>query len=259
MIGIRIMNTPLLEIEDLYAGVEGKEIIKGFNLTVNSGEIHAIMGPNGAGKSTLSNVLCGKPGYHVTSGRVRFKGQDLFKLSAEERAREGLFLSMQYPVEIPGVPVTSFLKHAVNAIRAHRGEPELDTMEFVKLVREEGKKLGLNGDMIKRAVNVGFSGGEKKRLETLQMAVLKPVLAILDEADSGLDIDALRVVAEGVNALHTEENGLLVITHYQRLLNYIVPDYVHVYADGRIVKTGGKELAHELEEKGYAEFVKEEE
>lgn len=259
MIGMKTMNTPLLEIEDLYAGVEGKEIIKGFNLTVNSGEIHAIMGPNGAGKSTLSNVLCGKPGYHVTSGRVRFKGQDLFKLSAEERAREGLFLSMQYPVEIPGVPVTSFLKHAVNAIRAHRGEPELDTMEFVKLVREEGKKLGLNGDMIKRAVNVGFSGGEKKRLETLQMAVLKPVLAILDEADSGLDIDALRVVAEGVNALHTEENGLLVITHYQRLLNYIVPDYVHVYADGRIVKTGGKELAHELEEKGYAEFVKEEE
>lgn len=259
MIGMKTMNTPLLEIEDLYAGVEGKEIIKGFNLTVNSGEIHAIMGPNGAGKSTLSNVLCGKPGYHVTSGRVRFKGQDLFKLSAEERAREGLFLSMQYPVEIPGVPVTSFLKHAVNAIRAHRGEPELDTMEFVKLVREEGKKLGLNGDMIKRAVNVGFSGGEKKRLETLQMAVLKPVLAILDEADSGLDIDALRVVAEGVNALHTGENGLLVITHYQRLLNYIVPDYVHVYADGRIVKTGGKELAHELEEKGYAEFVKEEE
>lgn len=253
------MATPLLEIEDLYAGVDGKEIIKGFNLTINSGEIHAIMGPNGAGKSTLSNVLCGKPGYHVTSGRVRFKGQDLLKLSAEERAREGLFLSMQYPVEIPGVPVTSFLKHAVNAVRAHRGEPELDTMEFVKLVREEGKKLGLNGDMIKRAVNVGFSGGEKKRLETLQMAVLKPVLAILDEADSGLDIDALRVVAEGVNALHTEENGLLVITHYQRLLNYIIPDYVHVYADGRIVKTGGKELAHELEEKGYAEFVKEEE
>lgn len=253
------MATPLLEIEDLYAGVDGKEIIKGFNLTVNCGEIHAIMGPNGAGKSTLSNVLCGKPGYHVTSGRILFKGQDLLKLSTEERAREGLFLSMQYPVEIPGVPVTSFLKHAVNAVRAHRGEAELDTMEFVKLVREEGKKLGLNGDMIKRAVNVGFSGGEKKRLETLQMAVLKPVLAILDEADSGLDIDALRIVAEGVNALHTDENALLVITHYQRLLNYIVPDYVHIYADGRIVKTGGKGLALELEEKGYAEFVKEEE
>lgn len=253
------MATPLLEIEDLYAGVDGKEIIKGFNLTVNCGEIHAIMGPNGAGKSTLSNVLCGKPGYHVTSGRILFKGQDLLKLSTEERAREGLFLSMQYPVEIPGVPVTSFLKHVVNAVRAHRGEAELDTMEFVKLVREEGKKLGLNGDMIKRAVNVGFSGGEKKRLETLQMAVLKPVLAILDEADSGLDIDALRIVAEGVNALHTDENALLVITHYQRLLNYIVPDYVHIYADGRIVKTGGKGLALELEEKGYAEFVKEEE
>lgn len=251
------MTTPLLEIEDLYAGIDGKEIIKGFNLTINPGEIHAIMGPNGAGKSTLSNVLCGKPGYCVTSGRVRFKGQDLFKLSTEERAREGLFLSMQYPVEIPGVPVTSFLKHAVNAIRSHRGEPELDTMEFIKMVREEGKKLGLDAEMIKRAVNVGFSGGEKKRLETLQMAVLKPDLAILDEADSGLDIDALRVVAEGVNALHTTENGLLVITHYQRLLNYIVPDFVHIYADGKIVKTGGKELAVELEQKGYAEFVKE--
>lgn len=253
------MAEPLLEIEDLYAGIDDKEIIKGFNLTINPGEIHAIMGPNGAGKSTLSNVLCGKPGYKVTSGRVRFKGQDLLSMTPEERAREGLFLSMQYPVEIPGVPVTSFLKHAVNAVRKHHGQPELDTMEFVKLVREEGKKLGLNADMIKRAVNVGFSGGEKKRLETLQMAVLKPVLAILDEADSGLDIDALRVVAEGVNALHTKENGLLVITHYQRLLNYIVPDYVHVYADGHIVKTGGKELALELEEKGYAEFVKEKE
>ena len=257
MIGTKVMVTPLLEIEDLYAGIDGKEIIKGFNLTINPGEIHAIMGPNGAGKSTLSNVLCGKPGYKVTSGRVRFKGQDLLKMTTEERAREGLFLSMQYPVEIPGVPVTSFLKHAVNAVRKHHGQAELDTMEFVKLVREEGQKLGLNADMIKRAVNVGFSGGEKKRLETLQMAVLKPVLAILDEADSGLDIDALRVVAEGVNALHTKENGLLVITHYQRLLNYIVPDYVHVYADGHIVKTGGKELALELEEKGYAEFVKE--
>ena len=251
------MTTPLLEIEDLYAGVDGKEIIKGFNLTINAGEIHALMGPNGAGKSTLSNILCGKPGYHVTSGRVRFKGHDLLKLSAEERAREGLFLSMQYPVEIPGVPITSFLKHAVNAIRKHRGEPELDTMEFIKMVREEGKKLGLDAEMIKRAVNVGFSGGEKKRLETLQMSVLQPVLAILDEADSGLDIDALRVVAEGVNALHTPDNALLVITHYQRLLNYIVPDFVHIYADGRIVKTGGKELALELEQRGYAEFVKE--
>ncbi len=257
MIGKKNMATPLLEIEDLYAGVDDKEIIKGFNLTINAGEIHAIMGPNGAGKSTLSNVLCGKEGYNVTSGRVRFKGKDLLSLSAEDRAREGLFLSMQYPVEIPGVPVTSFLKHAVNAVRAYRGESELDTMEFIKMVRDEGRKLGLDNEMIKRAVNVGFSGGEKKRLETLQMAVLKPTLAILDEADSGLDIDALRIVAEGVNALHTQDNGLLVITHYQRLLNYIVPDYVHIYADGKIVKTGGKELALELEEKGYAEFVKE--
>ncbi len=251
------MTTPLLEIEDLCAGVDGKEIIKDFNLTINAGEVHAIMGPNGAGKSTLSNVLCGKPGYHITSGRVYFRGKDLLKLSAEDRAREGLFLSMQYPVEIPGVPVTSFLKHAVNAIRKYQNLPELDTMEFIKMVREEGKKLGVDSEMIKRPVNVGFSGGEKKRLETLQMAVLKPQLAILDEADSGLDIDALRVVAEGVNALHTSEKGLLVITHYQRLLNYIVPDFVHVYADGHIVKTGGKELALELEERGYAEFVKE--
>ena len=251
------MATPLLEIEDLYAGVDGKEIIKGFNLTINAGEIHALMGPNGAGKSTLSNVLCGKPGYHVTSGRILFKGQDLLKLSAEDRAREGLFLSMQYPVEIPGVPITSFLKHAVNAVRQYKGEDELDTMEFIKILRQEGKKLGLDADMIKRDVNVGFSGGEKKRLETLQMSILKPTLAILDEADSGLDIDALRVVAEGVNALHTKDNALLVITHYQRLLNYIVPDFVHIYADGKIVKTGGKELAMELEQKGYAEFVKE--
>lgn len=253
------MTTPLLEIEDLYAGVDGKDIIKGFNLTINAGEIHAIMGPNGAGKSTLSNVLCGKPGYYVTSGKVRFKGKSLLALSPEERACEGLFLSMQYPVEIPGVPVTSFLKHAVNAIRSYKGESELDTMEFIKMVKSEGKKLGLDSEMIKRAVNVGFSGGEKKRLETLQMSVLKPVLAILDEADSGLDIDALRVVAEGVNALHNEENALLVITHYQRLLNYIVPDFVHVYADGKIVKTGDKTLALELEEKGYAGFVKEKE
>ena len=213
------MTTPLLEIEDLSAGVDGKEIIKGFNLVINAGEIHAIMGPNGAGKSTLSNVLCGKPGYHITSGKVLFKGKDLLKMPAEERAREGLFLSMQYPVEIPGVPVTSFLKHAVNAIRKHRGESELDTMEFIKILREEGRKLGLDNEMIKRAVNVCFSGGEKKRLETLQMSVLKPSLAILDEADSGLDIDALRVVAEGVNALHNANNALMVITHYLRLLN----------------------------------------
>lgn len=250
-------KTPLLEIEDLYARVCDKEIIKGFNLTINEGEVHAVMGPNGAGKSTLSYVLCGKPGYEVTSGSVRFKGKDLLSMSPEERAREGIFLEMQYPVEIPGVPVTTFLKHAVNAIREHHHLPELDTMEFIKMVRDEGKKLGIDNDMIKRPVNVGFSGGEKKRLETLQMSVLKPALSILDEADSGLDIDALKVVAEGVNALRDGHRSMLVITHYQRLLNYIVPDFVHVFADGHIVKSGDKNLALELEEKGYAGFVRE--
>ena len=251
------MSTPLLEIEDLHARVAGREIIKGFNLTINEGEVHAIMGPKGAGKSTLSYLLSGKPGYEVTSGTVKFRGRDLLAMPAEDRAREGVFLIMQYPVEIPGVPVTSFLKHAVNAVRKYHNQPELDTMEFVKMVREEGRKLGIDAEMLKRPVNVGFSGGEKKRLETLQMAVLKPQLAILDEADSGLDIDALKVVAEGVNALRDGRRSLLVITHYQRLLNYIVPDFVHVFADGHIVKSGDKNLALELEEKGYAEFVKE--
>ena len=251
------MTTPLLEIEDLSARVCDKEIIKGFNLTINEGEVHAVMGPNGAGKSTLSYVLCGKPGYEVTGGSVWFKGKNLLAMIPEERAREGIFLCMQYPVEIPGVPVTTFLKHAVNAVRAHQNLPELDTMSFIKLVREEGKKLGLDAEMIKRPVNVGFSGGEKKRLETLQMSVLKPVLSILDEADSGLDIDALKVVAEGVNTLRDGHRSMLVITHYQRLLNYIVPDYVHVFADGHIVKSGDKDLALELEETGYAEFIKE--
>lgn len=250
-------KTPLLEIEDLHAKVGDKEIIKGFNLTINEGEVHAVMGPNGAGKSTLSNVICGKPGYEVTSGSIRFKGKDLTQMSVEERAREGIFLCMQYPVEIPGVPTTTFLKHAVNAVRKYRNQPELDTMEFVKMVREEGKKLGIDADMIKRPVNVGFSGGEKKRLETLQMAVLKPCFSILDEADSGLDIDALKIVSDGVNALRDGHRSMLVITHYQRLLNYVVPDFVHVYADGHIVKSGDKNLALELEEKGYAEFVKE--
>ncbi len=250
------MNTPLLEIEDLYAGVAGKEIIKGFNLTINEGEVHAIMGPNGAGKSTLSYLLCGKPGYEITSGVIKFRGKNLMTMSVEERACEGIFLIMQYPVEIPGVPVTSFLKYAVNAQRKYHNQPELDTMEFIKMLREEGRKLGIDAEMLKRPVNVGFSGGEKKRLETLQMAVLKPQLAILDEADSGLDIDALKIVAEGVNNLRDNKRSLLVITHYQRLLNYIVPDFVHVFADGRIVKSGDKNLALELEEKGYAEFVK---
>lgn len=250
-------KTPLLEIEDLCARVADKEIVKDFSLTINEDEVHAIMGPNGAGKSTLSYVLCGKPGYEVTSGRVRFKGKDLLSMSVEERAREGLFLIMQYPVEIQGVPVTTFLKHAVNAVRKHQNLPELDTMEFIKTVREEGKKLGITPDMLKRPINVGFSGGEKKRLETLQLAILKPSLAILDEADSGLDIDALKVVAEGINAERNEHNALLVITHYQRLLNYIEPDYVHIYADGHIVKSGDKNLAIELEKNGYAAFVKE--
>lgn len=251
------MTTPLLEIEDLYGGVAEKEIIKGFNLTINEGEVHAIMGPNGAGKSTLSNILCGKPEYYVSSGKITFKGKDLLKMSVEERAREGLFLSMQKPVEIPGVSITPFLKHALNSIRAYRGEKEMDTVEFVKLLREEGRKLNLSPDMLKRSINVGFSGGEAKRLETLQMAILRPDLAILDEADSGVDIDAMRIIGEGVNACRTDKTGLLVITHYQRLLNYIVPDYVHVYAGGKIVKTGNKDLAEELERTGYSEFVKE--
>ena len=251
------MTTPLLEIEDLHASVKEKEIINGFNLTINEGEVHAIMGPNGAGKSTLSNVLTGKPGYEITSGSVRYKGYDLLKLSPEERAREGIFLCMQYPVEIPGVPTATFLKHAANAVRKHNQQPELDTMEFLKMLKEEGKKLGIDSEMMKRPLNVGFSGGEKKRLETLQMCILKPRLSILDEADSGLDIDALKVVAEGVNSLRDKKRSLLVITHYQRLLNYIVPDFVHVFADGHIVRSGDKKLALELEEKGYAGFVKE--
>lgn len=250
-------KTPLLEIEDLCARVGDREIIKNFNLTVNEGEVHAVMGPNGAGKSTLSYVLTGKPGYEVTSGKIRFRGKDLLSMSPEERAREGIFLCMQYPVEIPGVPTTTFLKHAANAVRKHRGEPELDTLNFVKMVREEGKALGIDNEMIKRPVNVGFSGGEKKRLETLQMSILKPDFSILDEADSGLDIDALKVVADGVNALRDGRRSMLVITHYQRLLNYIVPDFVHVFADGHIVRSGNRNLALELEEKGYAEFVKE--
>lgn len=249
-------KTPVLEIEDLCAKVGDKEIIKNFSLTVNEGEVHAIMGPNGAGKSTLSYVLCGKPGYEITSGTVKFKGKDLTSMSVEERAREGLFLIMQYPVEIPGVQVSAFLKYAVNAVRKHRNEPELDTMEFIKILRTEGKKLGIDNDMLKRAVNVGFSGGEKKRMETLQMAMLKPAMAILDEADSGLDIDALKVVADGINSLRDGKRAMLVITHYQRLLNYIVPDFVHVFADGHIVKSGNKDLALELEENGYAEFIR---
>ncbi|MBP2302893.1 Fe-S cluster assembly ATPase SufC [Azospirillum picis] len=244
----------MIEIKNLHATVDGKEILKGVDLTIRPGEVHAIMGPNGAGKSTLSYVLAGRDGYEVTEGSVSFYGKDLLAMEPEERAAEGVFLAFQYPVEIPGVGNTTFLKTAINAIRKHRGEKELDAMQFLKLIREKTKALGMSDEMLKRAVNVGFSGGEKKRNETLQMAVLEPRFAVLDETDSGLDIDALKIVAEGVNALRSPERSMLVITHYQRLLDYIVPDHVHVLAAGRIVKSGGKELALELEKNGYRDF-----
>ena len=246
---------PLLEIRNLHANVDGKEILKGLDLSIDAGEVHAIMGPNGSGKSTLSYVLAGRDGYDVTGGEILYNGRDLTDMSPEERAGEGVFLAFQYPVEIPGVPNNIFLKEALNAVRRHRGEEELDAMAFLKVVREKTKALGISDDMLKRAVNVGFSGGEKKRNEILQMAVLNPSLAILDETDSGLDIDALKIVAEGVNALRAPDRATLVITHYQRLLDHIVPDHVHVLAKGRIQRSGGKELALELEEKGYAEFA----
>ena len=245
----------MLEIKNLHATVDGKAILNGIDLEIAAGEVHAIMGPNGSGKSTLSYVLTGREGYEVTEGQVLYRGRDLLEMEPEERAAEGVFLAFQYPIEIPGVANTTFLKEALNAVRRHRGEAELDAMEFMKLVREKTKELGIAGDMLKRPVNVGFSGGEKKRNEVLQMAVLSPTLAVLDETDSGLDIDALKTVADGVNALRNEERALLVITHYQRLLNYIVPDRVHVLAKGKILRSGGKELALELEEKGYAEFT----
>jgi Fe-S cluster assembly ATP-binding protein len=241
----------MLEIKDLKAGIDGKEILKGLDLTIRPGEVHAIMGPNGSGKSTLANVLAGRPQYEVTGGTVTFEGKDLLELPAEERAREGVFLAMQYPVEIPGVNNIYFLKAALNAVRKHRGEEELDAMEFLQLAREKMKVVELDESFMNRGVNEGFSGGEKKRNEIFQMAVLDPKLAVLDETDSGLDIDALRVVATGVNTLRSEAHSVLVITHYQRLLKYLVPDYVHVLANGRIVKSGGKELAEELEQKGY--------
>ena len=245
----------MLEIKNLHASVDGTEILRGIDLNVDAGEIHAIMGPNGSGKSTLSYVLAGREGYDVTEGEILYNGRDLTDMSPEERAGEGVFLAFQYPVEIPGVPNTIFLKEALNAIRRHRDEEELDAMAFLKLVREKTKELGISDDMLKRAVNVGFSGGEKKRNEILQMAVLNPSLAILDETDSGLDIDALKIVADGVNSLRAPDRATLVITHYQRLLDHIVPDRVHVLAKGRIQSSGGKELALELEEKGYAEFA----
>ncbi|WP_085904701.1 Fe-S cluster assembly ATPase SufC [Kiloniella majae] len=244
----------MLKIKNLHAEVDGKAILKGIDLNINKGEVHAIMGPNGSGKSTLANVLAGRDDYEVTEGGILFDGKDISELEPEERAGEGIFLAFQYPVEIPGVTNTTFLKEALNAQRRYRGEEELDGMEFVKMIRGKTKELGIKDDMLKRAVNVGFSGGEKKRNDILQMAVLNPKLAVLDETDSGLDIDALKVVAEGVNKLRAENNAILVITHYQRLLNYIVPDQVHVLSNGKIRRSGGKELALELEEKGYADY-----
>ena len=245
----------MLTIRNLHASIAGKEILKGINLQIGAGETHAIMGPNGAGKSTLSAVLTGNPAYTVTEGEVIFRGKDLLSMPPEVRAREGLFLSFQYPVEIPGVSMTNFMRAAVNAKREHQGLPALSAGEFLKLMRAKRALVELDNKLAGRSVNEGFSGGEKKRNEIFQMAMLEPCLSILDETDSGLDIDALRIVAEGVNKLHTPENATIVITHYQRLLDYIVPDFVHILADGQIVRTGGKELALELEEKGYAGLV----
>ena len=250
------MSKTILEIKNLSAGVEGKQILKGISLKINAGEVHAVMGPNGSGKSTLAAVLAGRDGYDVSGGEVIYNGKDLLHLDPEERAREGVFLAFQYPVEIPGVNSTYFLKAALNEVRKHHGLPELDAMEFLTLVKDKMKLLELKDDLLKRSVNEGFSGGEKKRAEIFQMAILEPKLAILDETDSGLDIDALKVVSHGVNALKRADNAQLVITHYQRLLNFIVPDFVHVLMDGRIVKTGGKDLALELEEKGYDWLIK---
>jgi Fe-S cluster assembly ATP-binding protein len=247
---------PILEITDLHAGVENKQILKGFTLTINEGEIHALMGLNGSGKSTLAAILAGREGYEVTQGQVLYYGENLLELDPEERARKGLFLAFQYPVEIPGVNSTYFLKAALNEIRKSKGQPELDAIEFLNLVKDKIKLLDLNEDLLKRSVNEGFSGGEKKRAEIFQMAVLEPKLAILDETDSGLDIDALKIVSSGVNKLHRKDSAQLVITHYQRLLNYIVPDFVHVMADGCIVKSGDKDLALELESKGYDWIIK---
>jgi len=241
----------MLKITDLHASINGTEILKGLSLEINAGEVHAIMGPNGAGKSTLASVLAGKEDYEVTSGTITFEDQDLLDLSIEERAREGLFLAFQYPVEIPGVSNVNFLKTAINEIREHKGLAALSAKDFLSLVKEKSALVDLDASLASRAVNEGFSGGEKKRNEIFQMAMLEPKLAVLDETDSGLDIDALRIVAGGVNALKSKENATLVITHYQRLLDYIIPDFVHVLYDGRIVKTGGKELALALEEKGY--------
>jgi Fe-S cluster assembly ATP-binding protein len=244
----------LLEVKNLKVRVEDNEILHGLSLIVNPGEVHAIMGPNGSGKSTLSHVIAGKPGYEVTSGEILFKGEDLLEMSPDERAAKGVFLAFQYPVEIPGVATMTFLRTALNAQRKARGESEFSTPDFLKKVREVAARLNIPQDMLRRGVNVGFSGGEKKRNEILQMALFQPSLCILDEMDSGLDIDALRVAADGVNALRSPDRAMVVITHYQRLLNYIVPDFVHVMSKGRVVKSGGKDLALELEASGYAQF-----
>ena len=244
----------LLEVKNLQARVEDKEILRGLSLAVNAGEVHAIMGPNGSGKSTLSYVLAGKSDYEVTGGTATLEGEDLLSLEPDERAAKGLFLAFQYPIEIPGVASMTFFRTAVNAIRKKRGDEELSTPDFLRFVREKAKELNIDQDMLKRPVNVGFSGGEKKRNEILQMALLEPKMCVLDETDSGIDIDALKIVAEGVNRLRAKNRGFLVITHYQRLLDHIVPDVVHVMAKGKIVRTGGPELAHELEAKGYAAY-----
>ena len=249
---------PLLEIKNLHVEIDGKEILKGLDLAVNAGEVHAIMGPNGSGKSTLAYVLAGKDGYEPTQGEVLFNGENMFDMEPDERAAAGLFLAFQYPLEIPGVATMTFLRTALNAQRKRRCEAELSTPDFLKRVREVAKKLNIEQDMLRRGVNVGFSGGEKKRNEVLQMALLEPKLAVLDETDSGLDIDALRIVSDGVNRLRGPGASFILITHYQRLLNYIVPDVVHVLSKGRIVRTGGKDLALELEARGYAEYQAEE-
>jgi Fe-S cluster assembly ATP-binding protein len=251
------MTTPMLEIRDLHARIEDREILKGVNLVVPKGEVHAIMGRNGSGKSTLSYILAGKEDYEVTQGEVRLDGVNILEMEPSERAVAGLFLAFQYPIEIPGVATMTFLKAALNAQRKSRGEGEISTPDFMRAVKEAGKALHIDADMLKRALNVGFSGGEKKRAEILQMALLKPKMCVLDETDSGLDIDALKVVSEGVNALRGADRSMLVITHYQRLLNHIVPDVVHVFSDGRVVESGPKELALELEAKGYAGFDEE--
>jgi len=247
----------MIEIQNLHAEIDGKEILKGLNLTIGKGEVHAIMGPNGAGKSTLSYIIAGHEDYEVTQGDILFNGESILEMSADARAAAGVFLAFQYPVEIPGVLMTSFLKTSLNAVRKARGEDELATLDFIKMLRAKTTELGIKDEMLKRPVNVGFSGGEKKRNEVLQMAMLEPKICVLDETDSGLDIDALKIVADGVNALRAEERSFLVITHYQRLLDYIVPDHVHILADGKIIKSGDAQLAKDLEEKGYEGFVRE--